>query len=340
MAEIFRLAELNSLTSAHFEHAIKAAPNVTSLKDAAAEVIRSLHGMPEHVGCDLSQLQVYLGRAGATASHVANRWRARFADPLFADTPENDTTHALVAFRAPTTQVREGRWETTGQRILNALGMSKALCCANAKLHDGGAWPDTASTAIYLVAKKAPRVRVSSVDSSRLHEATSHLLNDDNLEDAVVRVVGKLIPKTEDAHQHNLVYPKASPNRKPITEAELRATLNEPASPSSTSGAQIYRSLKRLLPRGLVEDQTANGAPVLRSPDLSDLFVLKTYVHADWIDVRMRCSRARSVDAKCRNHGMTDQNAANWLHAVRFDDEGSLEQFSCAFIREWGPYIR
>lgn len=147
MGLVLNLAE--TLDTHAIGQSLQAAPPHMELRHAATEVIAAIHGLPEVRGAELSQIEVYLGRAGAAASFIKNRWTARFE--AFGRAP---SSVALVVFRAPTSFVRGYRWERAAQLVLRSLQNNKALCCANALTGDSGRWPPTAECAIYLVARR------------------------------------------------------------------------------------------------------------------------------------------------------------------------------------------
>jgi hypothetical protein len=126
MPKLFPLNQLESFDTNELQDAIDGAPEFNHLRDAVGEVVRAIHGLPKALGCELRQIEVYLGRSGRTADHVRNRWRSRFGQ--FDQAP---STHALAVFRSSTAQLRNESWERAAQRVIGALDRNKALCCAN-----------------------------------------------------------------------------------------------------------------------------------------------------------------------------------------------------------------
>lgn len=186
-------------SSDEVQELIDDAPRCKSLREMVQLTIRAIHGLPDALEADgLKQLVVYLGRAGATPEHLWKRWEARHEE--FDTAP---STHAMVVARASTALVRNERWEEAGVRIIKALDRHKALCVANAYIGSTGRWPRTRETVIYLVARKQRGTTGPEVSPTRLSRAVMDLLDDDTLEDDVVREV-RLIAKPHEADEHDL----------------------------------------------------------------------------------------------------------------------------------------
>lgn len=202
MALIVPMRHFDSYTRDDLDYALYETPRAPALRAAASTVVRSIHALPDAMGCDLRQLEVYLGRAGADYGYLRNRWQARFE--AFNRAP---STHAMVVVRAPTGKLRDQRWERAGHLIVNALTRNNALCCANALTGDSGAWPDTDECVIYVVARTRKGPAGHGVDDRALHRAMGELLLEDGLDDGVVRDVGKTILHTDDYEPHELLEP-------------------------------------------------------------------------------------------------------------------------------------
>jgi hypothetical protein len=91
---------------------LEEAPQVSSLREAVDIVMRAIHGLPDIMGCELSQLEVYLGRAAAKPARLRQRW----GDRLFWFEGWRSTI-AMVAFRTRTSLIRSEKWELTAQRF-------------------------------------------------------------------------------------------------------------------------------------------------------------------------------------------------------------------------------
>lgn len=149
------------------ERSLDEAPYHEELRDAATEVIAAVHGLPDAMNAKLSQIEVYVGRAGATPTLVKNRWAYRFE--AFKRKP---SCVALVVFQAPTYFVRTERWERAAQLLIRSLKSAGALCCANVLTGDSGRWPETDECAIYMVARKRKGPRCTPMQESDLHTST------------------------------------------------------------------------------------------------------------------------------------------------------------------------
>lgn len=74
MAWIIRLAQSN-WSQESLAQLLAEAPRVSSLREAVDIVMRAIHGLPEIMGCELSQLEVYLGRATANPNAFGSAGR-------------------------------------------------------------------------------------------------------------------------------------------------------------------------------------------------------------------------------------------------------------------------
>lgn len=199
MATVFPLSKLDSISPKELERALEEAPRHSELRSAVGDIIRSVHGLPEVMECELSQLDVYIGRAGSTFRHVRARWGVRFES--FERAP---STHSVVAVRGNLTRVKQQKWEEKAQRVLGVLTRNSALCCANAVTGDCGRWPDTRDVAIYVVARRRRGPAGSGVTQERLNHALGDLLDDSRIPTEVVREVGRSILRPDEGLMHQL----------------------------------------------------------------------------------------------------------------------------------------
>lgn len=176
---------------------LEAAPRHRKLRDAVEDVILAIHGLPAVMNAQLPQLEVYVGRAGATPGHLRNRWSARFE--AFERAP---STTALVALRASTSTVQSERWERTAQLLINSLTRNGALCCANALTGDSGRWPDTEDCAIYIVARRRRGPVGRGVSERALNSVVAELIEDDSLDAHVVRAASRQILNPDRGTAH------------------------------------------------------------------------------------------------------------------------------------------
>lgn len=204
MALIVPMQRFDNYTRDDLDYAIYETPRAPTLRAAASTVVRSIHALPDAMSCDLRQLDVYLGRAGANYNYVKNRWLTRFEAFDFAP-----STHAMVVVRTSTGKLRDQRWERAGHLIVNALTRNNALCCANALTGDSGRWPETNECVIYVVARTRKGPAGHGVADHALHRAMGELLLEDGLDDGVVRDVGKTILNTGDYEPHEMLEPTA-----------------------------------------------------------------------------------------------------------------------------------
>lgn len=193
------LALNQNLETHAVEQSLAAAPRILDLREAVTQVIAAVHGLPGVMDKNLRQIEVYVGRAGATAPHVRNRWVTRYE--AFQRAP---SAVALVVFRAPTYCVRDERWEGVAQRMIGSLTDAGALCCANALTGDSGRWPTTNECAIYIVARARKGPAGYGVDQSALDAAVRDLIHDDELGANVVRAAAREINRPDDGTAHDL----------------------------------------------------------------------------------------------------------------------------------------
>lgn len=179
--------------------ALHSAPRHRRLRDAVPDVITAIHGLPMAMAAHLSQIEVYVGRSGASASHLRSRWSARFE--AFERVP---SVVALVAVRAPTALVQGERWERTAHLLLASLKRSGALCCSNATAGDVGRWPETEDCAIYVVARQRRGPARDRIRPSALNDAVAELLDNDDLDAHVVRAAAKEILHPERGTIHEV----------------------------------------------------------------------------------------------------------------------------------------
>lgn len=223
MTIVFHVGRSHEMKTSLLGHAIEQAPRVARLRDAVGAVIESIHGLPAIMGCEMSQVRVYVGRSGASGPLLRNRWSAA-RERLNAP-----STHAFVAFRAPLELVRSGHWERAAQRFVSSLERHRALCCANARIHDAGRWPTTADAVVYVVARvqRGP-VRVLLDESVQGAVVELVQMNDDLIDAETVTSASRLILSRRSRELH---YPDAvreEPIEAPVVERSCRRCHRTP----------------------------------------------------------------------------------------------------------------
>lgn len=201
MAIVVPLKRLTAISNETIAQIIEEAPVVTALREAVDHVIRDLHGLPEIVGCELSQLEIYLGRTAVNPARLRQRWRAAW------DRFEGwRSTHAIVSLRARTAHVKKERWEEVAQRVIDTLKRRGAFCCANVDIGQNGRWPRSRMTIIYLVARKRRGRPRYSLPRDKKNEAVVTLLLDQKLPDAeMVKRVAERIWNPDDMTDHAML---------------------------------------------------------------------------------------------------------------------------------------
>ena len=202
MAQVFRLSSLGELVDEQIDEAIRDAPRMTTMPNAVCQVIRAIHGLPEVLEADLSKLDVYIGRAGATSSHVRNRWSVRYEALKYAP-----SAHAAVILRGHTTKLMEERWEAKAQRLVEMLKTHHGLCCSNAVVGTMGKRPQSDDTAIYVVARVKNGPTGAGPQPARLLNALREILAEEELRDDVARQAAITIMNPKDAVEHEFAIP-------------------------------------------------------------------------------------------------------------------------------------
>jgi hypothetical protein len=202
MATIFSLPRLSEFDNGALQRAVAETPRAKNLRTAVLEVIRALHGLPDAMGCDLSKLDVYIGRAGATAGHLRQRWLTRYSE--FDAVP---SASALVIVRGQTSKLMEEGWETKAQRLIEALKAHNGLCCANARIGTQGRRPDSKDTVIYMVARTKRGPAGAGPSIKNIAGAMISILEHSELDDEVARTAAVAIPRHEDATEHEIAEP-------------------------------------------------------------------------------------------------------------------------------------
>jgi hypothetical protein len=87
---------------------------------------------------------VYVGRTGATATHILARFEAH--------RERRGARWIRPVFRAETERIREQRWEEAAIRWVKMHDARGSLCCNNDVHDQRGPWPRTEHSVIYVVA--------------------------------------------------------------------------------------------------------------------------------------------------------------------------------------------
>jgi hypothetical protein len=206
MAKIVPLQYFDEFSNSELQSLIADAGRAASLRDAVKCTIRAIHGLPDILGVELQKIEVYVGRAGATAPHVRNRWWARLEE--FAYAP---SSHAMVVASTRTDRFREQRWERAAQLIVNRLVDNRALCCANALLGESGKWPSTEDSLVYIVAKARKGPTPPPASQNQVNAAVASLVMDASSEafsHEVFITAGQGIQQRDDRDDHEVIYPE------------------------------------------------------------------------------------------------------------------------------------
>ena len=200
---VIRLDELKNFSSHELHDLIKKAPRPRDLRSTIRYFIKSIHGLPEVMKCDIRQIKVYVGRAGATSVHLRQRWNTRFKDIEFAQAP---STHAMVVAQAPTQRIQEHNWESVALRLVTTLDRNDALCCANAIVGSSGRLPDARDSVLYLVARTKPGPMGNGARVHKIDKSIREIQDDSKIPDGVAREA-RLVAKPQEAVTLQLMGP-------------------------------------------------------------------------------------------------------------------------------------
>jgi hypothetical protein len=137
------------------EDALNSAPRYGRFADAGKHIIRTIHALP-HLWEDasLSEVEVYIGRAGATPRHLFNRWKAHLGGKRHQ--------HGVVVLKCDTDLVEA--WETAAVRTLRSLDRHGRLCVKNASASGQGTLPGEPECCIYLTWAMTKQRRIDPAD--------------------------------------------------------------------------------------------------------------------------------------------------------------------------------
>lgn len=237
MAQVIRLAKSQWSNDESLAQLLAKAPRVSSLREAVDIVMCAIHGLPEIMGCELSQLEVYLGRAAAKPARLRQRWE----DRLFWF-EEWRSTIAMVLFRTSTARIRSEKWELTAQRFIRFLEQRRVLCCANVAAGGAGRWPDTRETAIYLVSRKRRgRPSFEPTDEER-KLAVGDLIDEEYFEDAeAMRELARLFLHPEEKAEHEWFPTETRPHTNGFEEVPQCKVCSHPAQPGNYGFCGYHR---------------------------------------------------------------------------------------------------
>ena len=120
---------------------LKLAPRHDRFAQAARHIIRTIDSIPDLFDdVERGDLELYVGRAGATPGHVFNRFRDHHGG--------KGHSFGMVVLRCDTRVV--AIWEGAANRVIKLLQQRRQLCVANVSAHGGGGIPAHDESSIYL----------------------------------------------------------------------------------------------------------------------------------------------------------------------------------------------
>lgn len=162
--------------------------------------IETIHAVPRLYGVDGSQVEFYLGRAGATTKHVLQRLFDHFANKHHEG--------AIVLARCQTSTAL--KWEDVAVKILNNLRDRNKLCVANIACSSVGRIPKTEESIIYLTWKilKVP-ARISLVKRNDIQSIAESVAENINSRIKCSTIINALDPISRPKQAYNKDLKKA-----------------------------------------------------------------------------------------------------------------------------------
>ncbi len=182
----FNLARLGrnpDYASDEIAEGLATAPRYERFADAAKSIILAIHAIPRlREDTSLGQVEVYVGRAGATPRHILNRWKTH--------REEKKHQHGLVAIECPTHVVE--LWERAAIRVVNKLRNDGRLCVKNASSSSQGQLPGEEYSCIYVTWKKSTEIELEPSSRAYVEEVASEVagqLRPELTRDQVLRAI-------------------------------------------------------------------------------------------------------------------------------------------------------
>jgi hypothetical protein len=127
--------------------------------DVGKHVVRVIHALPKMWDDSaLDSIEVYIGRAAATAKHIKARWEEHL--------DHKSHEHGAIVLRCSTDVV--SHWETAAVRAIKGLESRGRLCVRNAIASGHGALPSTKESVIYITWKTGGRARQINLADKRM----------------------------------------------------------------------------------------------------------------------------------------------------------------------------
>lgn len=192
--DIAKLSRNPDFREAALEEGLDAANSCVRFADAGKRVIRAIHALPTlwDDKPSLAEVEVYIGRSGATPGHVYNRWKSHFES--------KGHRHGMVVLTCDTDVV--GLWESAAVRTLKGLHRRRRLCVKNASATGEGKLPELKASCIYLTwAMRAPG-RVEPAERNMLDELADEVADEINHEAITLQHMRRALdPLTRPVHE-------------------------------------------------------------------------------------------------------------------------------------------
>ena len=157
--ELLRIVRNPDYCGPELEEGIGRAPLYERFADAGKHVVRTIHSLPKMWDdSPLERVEVYIGRAAATAKHIKARWEDHLGN--------KGHEHGAIVLRCTTSVV--SHWETAAVRAIKGLESRGRLCVRNASASGHGALPSTNESVIYITWKVGGRSRAISLADKRM----------------------------------------------------------------------------------------------------------------------------------------------------------------------------
>jgi antitoxin component HigA of HigAB toxin-antitoxin module len=159
------------LVAPELNKALESAPKCEDFEQAAQEVIRCIHSLPDlFYNLDLNEIEKYIGRTGNTDRNLFKRFRSHALDA------KKEHRYGIVAFVCDTSLIK--KWEGASINIVEALKRRIRLCVGelkNEKMDGRGPLPRAEKSVVYLTWKGIPERPSEPVNDVAIAEIADEL---------------------------------------------------------------------------------------------------------------------------------------------------------------------
>jgi hypothetical protein len=170
--DIGRLLRNRDYWEEHLYDGLNAAPARERFTLAGQEIIKTIHTIAVlHEDHALDQVEVYIGRAGASPRHVLNRWRGHYQTKKHR--------HGVIVLQSATEKI--ARWEDGAVKVLKRLDHHGRLCVKNASASGQGALPDEPQSCIYITWRRTTPRNLETCDKRTVENVAAEVAEETDL---------------------------------------------------------------------------------------------------------------------------------------------------------------